>query len=211
MEAKQSSEQKIWLWLMLVSSLTGISIWYVKRLSAAPISAWGSETAVTFSYFTNLSNAIIIIMAATLLAKRGPLYNWFRSPSVQAACSLYIAFVGLGFWFLLGGPGEINTVADWIAQATAHTLSPILGFIYWLRVVPKGHLSWRDPFLWLIYPILYLIYWLFRGPRVGYYPYFFIDVNSLGYSGVAMWSGALIVVFLVLGMLMLLVDKKQSA
>jgi hypothetical protein len=65
--------------------------------------------------------------------------------------------------------------------------------------------------LWLLYPIIYLAYWLIRGPRVGYYPYFFIDVNALGYSGVALWSGALIVVFLLLGSLMLLVDRRRAA
>jgi hypothetical protein len=44
---------------------------------------------------------------------------------------------------------------------------------------------------------------------VGYYPYFFIDVNALGYSGVAIWSGALIVLFLILGTIMWRIDRWQ--
>ncbi len=196
---------------MLLSSLIGISIWYLERLSSAPLNEWAGETVTTFSFFTNFTNALIIVMAAALLAGRGRLYSWFRSPAVQAACCLYIAFVGLGFWFLLGGPGELRTLSDWVAELTAHTLSPILGAIYWYRVIPRGHLSWRHPFLWLSYPIAYPVYWLFRGPILGYYPYFFIDVDALGYSGVALWSGALIVVFLLLGSLMLGVDRRQAA
>ncbi len=211
MKPEKTTEPQVLLWALLLSSLTGILIWYSRNLAAAPFSEWGSVTITTFSYFTNFTNAIIIVMAAALLFGRGRLYRWFNAPAVQAACCLYIAFVGLGFWFLLGGPEELETLLDWIPQLTAHTLSPILGAIFWFRVVPRGQLSWRHPFLWLIYPLVYLVYWLFRGPLVGYYPYFFVDVNALGYGGVALWSGALIVVFLLLGSGMLLVDRRRAA
>ena len=205
------TERRILLWAMLLSSTIGISIWYIKRLVATPLGGWGSQTVETFSYFTNFTNLMIIVMSAALLFGRGRFANWFKSPSVQSAFSLYIAFVGLGFWFLLGGPGELVTLLDWIPEITAHTLSPILGAIFWYRAVPNGQLRLKDPVLWLSYPIIYLVYWLFRGPLVGYYPYFFVDVDALGYAGVAMWSGALIVVFLILGGLMLLVDRRRSA
>ncbi len=77
-------------------------------------------------------------------------------------------------------------------------------------MIQKGQLTGRHPFLWLSYPLAYLGYWLIRGPLVGYYPYFFIDVDALGYSGVALWSGALIVFFLLLGSLMLFVDRRRA-
>jgi hypothetical protein len=211
MKIENTIERKLLLWALLLSSLSGILIWYGERLAAAPFNEWVGATVVNFSYFTNFSNLIIIVMAGALLFGRGRLYDWFKSPAVLSACCLYITFVGLGFWFLLGGPGELVTLLDWIPEITAHTLAPILGAVYWFRVVPKGELNWRHLLLWLIYPIVYLIYWLFRGPLVGYYPYFFIDVDALGYGGVALWSGALIVVFLFLGSLMLLVDRRRAA
>ena len=206
---KSKNERQFLLWVMFLSSLTGITIWYIQRLSSASFSGWATATVEMFSYFTNFTNLIIIIMAGALLLGRGWPYNWFKSPAVQSACCLYIAFVGLGFWFILGGPGNLQTLLDWIPQICAHTLSPILGVIFWYRCVPKGYLTWQHPFLWLAYPIAYLVYWLIRGPLVGYYPYFFIDVNALGYSGVAIWSGALIIVFLVLGTLMWRIDRWQ--
>ncbi|MCB8946350.1 MAG: Pr6Pr family membrane protein [Ardenticatenaceae bacterium] len=205
------TERHILLWAMLLSSLIGITIWYIKRLTAAPVGEWGAETVAWLSYFTIFSNLLAIIMAGALLYGRGRLAHWFQSPSRQSAICLYIAFVGLGFWFLLGGPKNAVTFLDWVPEILAHTLSPILGAIFWYRCVPKGHLTWRDAVVWLAYPIAYLIYWLIRGPRVGYYPYFFIDVNALGYSGVAMWSGVLVVVFLVLGILMWRVDRWQAS
>lgn len=209
MNLNSKTERQLLLWVMLLSSLTGITIWYVERLADVPYGEWVSASVVMFSYFTNFTNLIIIVMAGVLLFGRGRLYNWFKSPVVQAACCLYIAFVGLGFWFILGGPGEVEPWLNWIPQLTAHTLSPIMGVVFWARCVEKGQLNGRHPFIWLAYPIAYLIYWLVRGPIVGYYPYFFIDVNALGYGGVAIWSGALIVVFLVLGTIMWRIDRWQ--
>ncbi|MCA9972207.1 MAG: Pr6Pr family membrane protein, partial [Anaerolineales bacterium] len=168
---QRTNERQILLWTLLLSSFTGILIWYLKRLTAAPFSQWGTQTVELLSFFTNLTNLIVVIMAAALLFGRGPLHRWFAQPAVQAACCLYIAFVGLGFWFLLGGPQNVQTWFDWIPEITAHTLSPILGAIFWYRCVPKGQLAWRHAVIWLAYPIAYLVYWLFRGPRVGYYPY----------------------------------------
>ncbi|MCP5099270.1 MAG: hypothetical protein GY943_27265, partial [Chloroflexi bacterium] len=49
-----------------------------------------------------------------------------------------------------------------------------------------------------------------RGPLVGYYPYFFLDVDELGYAGVAAWSGILILFYLVLGNLMWLWDRRYE-
>jgi hypothetical protein len=210
MDGKTRNERQILLWALFLSSLIGTTYWYLKRLTAAPLGQWGTETVEFISFFTNLTNLIVIIMAGALLFGRGRLANWFKSPTVQAACCLYIAFVGLAFWFLLGGPTYIQTTLDWLPEITAHSLSPILGAIFWYRCVPKGQMAWRHAVLWLAYPIAYLVYWLFRGPLVEYYPYFFIDVNALGYGGVAVWSGALIVVFLVLGTLMWLIDRWQA-
>lgn len=211
MNTKSGKERQLFLWAMLLSSLVGVAIWYVRRLTNAPVNEWFSETVVMFSYFTNFSNLIIIVMASALLVGKGALYRFFKSPVVQAACCLYIAFVGIGFWFILGGPQNVESWLFWIPEITAHTLSPILGVVFWARHVEKGKMNGRHPFIWLAYPIAYLIYWLIRGPIVGYYPYFFIDVNLLGYSGVALWSGALIVMFLVLGIIMWRFDLWQAS
>ena len=210
MAIENGNERRILLWSMLLSSLVGLSIWYIRRLVNAPVNEWFSETVVMFSYFTNLTNLVIVVMAAALLTGKGRLYRWFSSPVVQSAWCLYIAFVGIGFWFILGGPQNISSWFFWIPEITAHTLSPILGVVFWYRCVERGDVNGRHPFIWLVYPLGYLFYWLIRGPLVGYYPYFFVDVNLLGYGGVAIWSGALIVVFLILGSIMWRVDVWQA-
>jgi hypothetical protein len=210
MGVTNGSGRRLLLWMMLLSSVIGISIWYIRRLTHAPLPEWFSETVVMFSYFTNLTNLILIVMAAALLAGKGVLYRWFKSPVVQAACCLYIAFVGLGFWFILGGPRNVESWLLWLPEITAHTLSPILGVVFWAMYVEKGKMNGFHPFIWLAYPIGYLVYWLIRGPIVGYYPYFFVDVDALGYGGVVIWSGALIVMFLILGSIMWRIDVWQA-
>lgn len=195
------------LWVWAGSSAVGVGIWHVRRLVEAPVSEWLTETIITLSYFTNLTNILIVALAWGLLTGRGRLGRWTASPAVQAACSLYILFVGLAFWFVLGGPQDVEAWWLWIPEITAHTLSPALGVVWWVGYVPRGALRATQPLVWLAYPIAYLGYWLVRGPIVGEYPYFFIDVNELGYDGVAVWSGILIAGFLVLGMVMLGVDR----
>lgn len=194
----------------LASSAVGVGIWQANRMASSSIGEWPSQTVITFSYFTNSTNALVIVLAAALLVGRGRLARWAASPSVQAATSLYIVFVGLAFWFLLGGPEPIDRWWLWIPEATAHTLSPALGFLYWVWLVPTGSLRLRHPFVWLAYPIGYLAYWLVRGPIVGEYPYFFVDVDELGYGGVAIWSGVLVAAFVLLGSTMVGVDRSRA-
>ena len=206
---EQSRFGRILLIIMAISSATGFFYWYIQNLIEAPVIEWLSVTIRSLSFFTNITNLLALVMALSLLSGKGKLYDFFKSPSVQGACCLYIAFVGLGFWGLLGGP-QVDNALDWIPELTAHTGSPILGAIYWFAAVPKRSLTWLDPVKWLVYPIAYLIFWLFRGPLVGYYPYFFVDVNAIGYSGVAIWTSVLIISYLFLGFGMRLIDRGKT-
>jgi hypothetical protein len=206
----QAPWQRMLLWVWLASSAVGVGIWHVRRLMAAPVSEWLTEHIITLSYFTNLTNTLIVVMAASLLSGRGRLARWFSQAPVQSAFSLYILFVGLAFWFVLGGPTDVESWVLWIPEATAHSLSPLLGIVWWAGAVVPGRLRLWHPVAWLVYPVAYLGFWLVRGPIVGEYPYFFIDVDELGYAGVAVWTGILVAGFLVLGLVMWVVDRLRS-
>lgn len=208
--AVTADRQRMLLWVWLTSSAVGVGIWHVRRLVNAPVSEWLTEHIITLSYFTNLTNTLIVVMAAALLTGRGRLARWFAPAPVQAAFSLYILFVGLAFWFVLGGPEEVEYWWLWIPEVTAHTLSPLLGVVWWAWAVERGRLRLWHPAVWLVYPLAYLGYWLVRGPIVGEYPYFFVDVGELGYGGVAVWIGILVAGFLVLGLVMWVVDRLRG-
>lgn len=53
---------------------------------------------------------------------------------------------------------------------------------WWVGFAPKGGLTAADPPRWLLYPLAYFAYVLGRGAVDGWYPYFFIDVATLGYG-----------------------------
>ena len=59
-----------------------------------------------------------------------------------------------------------------------------------------------DPF-----PLVYVTYWLLRGPIMGYYPYPFLDVTKLGYPQVFTNSAMLLVAFVVLALVLVAVDR----
>jgi hypothetical protein len=56
--------QRMLLWVWLTSSAVGVGIWHVRRLVNAPVSEWLTEHIITLSYFTNLTNTLIVVMAA---------------------------------------------------------------------------------------------------------------------------------------------------
>ncbi|MEQ1763974.1 MAG: Pr6Pr family membrane protein [Pyrinomonadaceae bacterium] len=78
---------------------------------------------------------------------------------------------------------------------------------YWLFFVPKGELSWRHPFYWLVYPALYLPWVLIYGELTGRYPYPFVHVGNLGYPTVLLNSLGLFILCLIVAWVFVGIDK----
>ncbi len=96
------------------------------------------------------------------------------------------------------------------ADIALHYVMPIVTVIYWFAFVPRGELRWRDMGWWLIYPIAYLAFTLVQGPRVGWYPYPFIDVNAHGYAQIAINSVALFVFFAMVSAILIGIDRMMA-
>jgi hypothetical protein len=62
---------------------------------------------------------------------------------------------------------------------------------------PKSRITLQQVWLWLIYPLIYLVYTLDRGAVVGFYPYPFLDPDRAGGTGaVVVYCIAIFIVFL---------------
>jgi len=94
-----------------------------------------------------------------------------------------------------------------IVDELLHSVIPGLFIIYWLVCIPKGKLKGKNVLPWLIYPMVYFIYILFRGAWSGFYPYPFLDVVKLGYNKVVLNGAILCGAFLLLGSMLVLCDK----
>jgi len=74
---------------------------------------------------------------------------------------------------------------------------PIVVVGDWLLSPPKKSVSYRMVALWIIFPVIYVIYTLIRGAIVTWYPYPFLNPLTSSYLQVAILS-VVIAVFVVL-------------
>lgn len=164
-----------------------------------------------FSYFTILTNTLVAtVLTCAVTERECAARRWFLQPWVSSGIAVSIAVVGLAYSILLR---HLWHPQGWqfVADELLHDVMPLLFLGYWWRCVPKGTLRlWHLP-LWLIYPLVYFIYALLRGHLLGAYAYPFIDVAVLGYPQVLANAGGIFVGFVLVGLLVIGLDRRLSA
>jgi hypothetical protein len=127
----------------------------------------------------------------------------------MCAAAVYIIIVGVIYSLFLRplwSPVGLQLVAD----VALHGVTPIVYPVFWLVFVPKGKVKWIQPVYWLVYPVLYVGYSLLRGLVSNRYLYPFADVTMLGYRRVFINTGILLFTFLVLGFVMVAIDRVMA-
>ncbi len=153
-----------------------------------------------FSYFTILSNLLVAVCLITsLLSPTSGVGSFFSKVSVQTAIAVYTFIVGLVYNTVLRGITN-PTGLDWIVDNLLHVVVPVLYILYWFIFTPKKVLQWKNLAPWLIFPAMYLLYSLLRGPTVDWYPYPFLHAGKLGYGQVAINSVFVLLAFLLVGL-----------
>lgn len=136
------------------------------------------------SYFTIQSNifafTILILSAmATASSRISSKLNLLRG-----AVTLYMVITGIVFAVLLAGvEGAVLTAVPW-DNIVLHYIMPVALLVDWLVDKPNKSIAFKKALVWLIYPVVYVIYSLTRGYFVDWYPYPFLDPNNNGYAGV---------------------------
>ena len=164
-----------------------------------------------FSYFTILTNTLVAtVLTCAATERASAAQRWFLQPWVSSGIAVSIAVVALAYSILLR---HLWHPEGWqfVADELLHDVMPLLFLGYWWCCVPKGTLRlWHLP-LWLIYPLVYFIYALLRGHLLGAYAYPFIDVAVLGYPQVLANAGGILVGFVLVGLLIIGLDRRLSA
>ena len=157
-----------------------------------------------FSYFTIWSNiAVAVVMTLLALDAR-------RDSSVLRAVRLsallMISITGLVYGVILSG---VSTLRGWevLANLFIHQLVPLLTVVVFVVAGPRGWIDRRVLLGSFVLHVKGLVYALVRGAVIGAYPYFFIDVVTLGYGTVFLNLAGVLLLGLVIALVLWAVDR----
>lgn len=155
------------------------------------------------SYFTIQSNLIVALVCYSSLTKNWLSHrSWF--PVLAFGASVNIAVTGIIYLLILQFTWNPQGL-DLFANVLLHYVTPVLYIWYWFweRFVT----SVRAVSIWITYPIVYLVYSLFRGSLDSFYPYPFLDVNQHGLQQVIANSVNIAIVFISIGAGLLFIKR----
>jgi hypothetical protein len=167
----------------------------IYRVALVGLSLWGlylnigrSQTPLEMlSYYTILSNIVVLVFFAGLLVRAARGVRAPVSPVVKGAVTMCITLTFLVFHFVLAG--SLFSMGGYMGSATnllPHYVVPIMVILDWLIFDPKGQLKKLDPVKWLLVPLAYVVFALIRArfgvySRTGSrYPYEFLDIDKFG-------------------------------
>jgi hypothetical protein len=158
-----------------------------------------------FSFFTIESNiltiAAFLIGAILLIRSTEPDPLWFGVG--RAAVTAYMATTGIVYNTLLRGVEVSEGATLGWSNEIVHVIGPILMVLDWLFAPGRRRLEWKHIWIVVIFPIVWAIYTMIRGPFVddptqavlnpdyagGWYPYPFLTpvTSAQGYVSVAFY------------------------
>lgn len=151
------------------------------------------------SYFTIESNiaSVVVLLVGGVLAPQSP-----RWQAVRGAVTLYMVITMVVYAVLLAKV-DVMLNDKWINDVL-HRILPVVLLLDWVLVAMPQRLRPSPALIgqWLIFPMIYGIYSLIRGPIVDWYPYPFLDPRQQGYVSLAIGLVVLTVVFAILAVAM---------
>ncbi len=170
-----------------------------------------------YVYYTNLSNYICIgFMFVSLFftmrkankKEDGPVTF---APAFKFVCMIMIMVTFFVYNILLAKDYGVVDYFTSINNIILHITLPIMFVLDWVLFYEHGKTRWFYPLFSLIMPLVYVAFILIRGAIVNHattlvYPYFFLNLDELGWGGLLKWLAILIVAFVILGYVIYLLD-----
>jgi hypothetical protein len=183
--------------LLALVALVGLAIEYGVTLHGHPGQIVG-RTVIFLSFFTTLTNMLVMVASLGAALPSGRLHRWATRPATRAMVSLQITVVAVIFQLLLASLVH-PTPIGWWGNMLVHQLVPVLWLIGWVLFHPHGGIGGREPWRWLIYPLVYGVWCLIHGAATGWYPYPFLNVATRGMPTVAINMVLMALFFAALG------------
>ena len=178
-----------------------------------------------YVHFTNLSNFLCIgVMFAALVQTAKKKEDSFVSavPLLKFIGMLGILLTFLVFNIMLAGAKDRDPQANWrIGSLCFHVVMPIMYIGDWFLFYERRKCKWYYPIASVTFPLVYVIFLLIQAiilkfdssilipttPTPLIYPYFFVNLDTQGVSGVLIWIGIIAVAFVAVGYLFFGLDK----
>lgn len=153
-----------------------------------------------FYYFTIWSNVmgfvffvVYFLYTSNILISRKS--NHKINPNlirVKGAITLYLLITCLSYYLLMD-PSMFSENRSILGDTLVHAVVPIMVVLDWILFDTKGIFHKTDPLKWPIAPAVFTIFSLIKGQfgeNIGTtqskYPYFFLDIDRLGFPMVAL-------------------------
>ena len=162
----------------------------------------------SYRYYTMQTNLLVAIWLTLAVVFN---FNSDRLKKVEGALkggiTIYIIITFLGYAIMLSSGYTYTTPYCIITNLAIHYIVPIAFVLDWIFIVKKVKYKWVNLAFWIIYPILYIIWSVINGKFFGSYLYYFFDFEVIGLGYYFLVLGILVVVFLVLGSILILINK----
>lgn len=170
-----------------------------------------------YVHFTNLSNFLCIgVMLAELIqtAKKKEDSYVSTTPVLKFIGMLGILLTFLVFNIMLAGAEGRDPQANWrVGSLCFHVVLPIMYIADWFLFYERKKSKWYYPLASTAFPLAYVAFLLIQAIILKFdssilmpttntpliYPYFFVNLDTQGVSGVLMWICILSVAFVVVG------------
>ncbi|HUD92503.1 Pr6Pr family membrane protein [Sphingobium sp.] len=187
--------------IVALTALAGLAIQY--EATFAQTGSVAGTLWILLRFFTILTNGAVALTFAAVALGRPVTPRWI------GGVLLAILLVGIIYGLLLRGLLSLSGGAL-LADMLLHKVTPLLVPLWWLAFAPKRRLGRRDPFIWALFPALYLPYALLRGVTEGIYAYPFINVAKLGMEQVLVNALLIAIGFVIAGSGLVWIDRRLA-
>lgn len=178
-----------------------------------------------YVHFTNLSNFLCSgIMLAELIqtAKKKEDSYVSTAPVMKFIGMIGILLTFLVFNIMLAGAEGRDPQANWrVGSLCFHVVLPIMYIADWFLFYERKKCKWYYPLVSIAFPLAYVAFLLIQAIILKFdssilipttntpliYPYFFVNLDTQGVSGVLMWICFLSVAFVAVGFAFFGLDK----
>ena len=178
-----------------------------------------------YVHFTNISNFFcfgIMLAALVQTAKKKEDSYITAAPMLKFIGMLGILLTFLVFNIMLAGAEGRDPQLNWrIGSLCFHIVLPIMYIADWFLFYERKTAKWYYPIASIGFPLAYAIFIFIQAAILKFdssimipttttpliYPYFFLNLETLGVGGVAMWILILFVAFVAVGFLFFGLDR----